>query len=66
LKSRMVLGESVGNLYYCRGKLDLQVGDNASAILDFRQAIDHSASTVNKKSAVEPVVRDFLGANGLR
>jgi hypothetical protein len=56
---------SRGNLYYCRGKLDLQMGDNANAIQDFKQAIEYSASTVKTKSAVEPIVRDFLAANGL-
>ncbi len=65
LSSRMV-SSSKANLYYCRGKLDLQVGDKASAIQDFKEAIDYNSSTVSQKAAVETTVRDFLAANSLR
>jgi tetratricopeptide (TPR) repeat protein len=56
---------SKANIYYCRGKLNLRIGDKSNAILDFKKAIALSQSTVSRKSSIEAMVRNFLYANGM-
>lgn len=60
-----MMSQSRANLYYSLGKIDLLLADKNSAVQDFRQAIDHSKSTVKAKTKVDSEVREFLIANGL-
>jgi hypothetical protein len=61
-----MMPQSRASLHYSLGKIDLLLSDNNDAIQDFRQALDDSKGTVDARVKVDPIVREFLAANGLR
>ena len=61
-----MMKQSRASLYYSLGKIDLLLSDRNAAIRDFRQAVDDSKVTVDARIKVDPMVREFLAANGLR
>jgi hypothetical protein len=58
--------QSRASMYYSLGKIDLLLADKDRAVRDFRQAMDHSKSTVNTRIKVDPNIREFLAANNIR